>query len=144
VIPLKDFREFVADGTVRKRAPDKNRAQSLVSEAESKKAFLELVLEGTPKEKVYPNFVIDSCYDVMIEYIRARMLLDGYVSDSHEAEISYMAVLGFSGAEVRFANELRYFRNGTKYYGRIMKSDYADKAVIFIRKIHPRLAKLVT
>ena len=106
--PLKSFREFLEDGTVRKRSLDRNRAESLVNEVKAKKLFLEIVVKGTPKEKIYPNFIIDSCYDIIIEMVRAKMLLDGYDSDSHEAEVSYMAVLGFQSGDARFVNELRW------------------------------------
>ena len=32
------------------------------------------------------NFIVDSCYDIILELVRAKMLLDGYNSGmSHEA-----------------------------------------------------------
>jgi len=141
--PLKDFKEFVSQGMVKKISPNKNRSDSLIKEAESKKSFLESVIKSVPKEKVYPNFVVETCYDIIIEFIRAKMILDGFKSDSHEAEVSYMAELGFSSFDVRFVNELRYFRNGIKYYGKMLDKEYADKVFDFLNKIYSKLKKLV-
>jgi len=141
--PLKDFREFLEDGTVRKRHPDRNRAESLAREAKAKKLFLENVMRIAPKEKIYPNFIIESCYDVIIEMVRAKMLLEGYSSDSHEAEVSFMAILGFQLSDIRFADGLRWFRNGIKYYGKMMDMEYADKVLAFLNRIYPELEKIV-
>ena len=47
-----------------------------------------------------------------MELIRAKVLIDGYATASHEAEVSYMRNLGFSEHDVRFMDELRYHRNG--------------------------------
>ena len=141
--PLREFREFVEQGSVVRQSPDKHRARSLVEELGKKRAFLDYILKNTPKEEVYPNFVIDYCYDIILEYVRARMILDGYNSDSHEAEVAYMRVLGFSNAEVRLVDELRYFRNGIKYYGKVMGWDYGKKVISFINKIYPKLKRLV-
>ena len=55
---LRDFEWFLANGTVRKRNPDRDRAESLVKEAESKRLFMERVIRES-KENIYPNFVIE-------------------------------------------------------------------------------------
>lgn len=140
--PLRGFDEFLRDGTVKKQSPNRNRAESLIREAESKRLFMETVLKNTPKEKIYPNFIIESCYDIVLERVRARMLLEGYSSDSHEAEVSYMRELGFPEFDVRLVNELRYFRNGIKYYGRILDREYSQKMLEFMKRIYPKLEKL--
>jgi hypothetical protein len=140
--PLKNFKEFVSQGMVKRISPNKNRADSLIKEAESKKSFLESVIKSMSKENYYPNFIVETCYDIILEFVRARMILDGFKSDSHEAEVSYMNELSFSNFEVRFVNELRYFRNGIKYYGKILDEEYADKVLDFLKKIYPKLKKL--
>jgi len=78
----------------------------------------------------------------MMELIRAKMLLEGYKASgisAHEAEVSYLRKLGFSEADVRFANDLRYFRNGIIYYGKIFDSDYAKKTISFLESVFPKL-----
>ena len=86
------------------------------------------------------NFIVEQGYDVIMELIRARMFIDGYnAGNSHEAEVSYLIILGFQESEVRFMDEIRYYRNGTKYYGTILDKNYADKVLEFMNKIYPRL-----
>ena len=90
------------------------------------------------------NFIIDYCYDILMEIIRAKMFIEGYNSDnSHEAEISYLKVLGFSEADLTFMDELRYYRNGIKYYGTILDKDYAEKVLVFMNKNYLKIKNLV-
>jgi len=142
---MRKFEEFVKKGIVKKQSPNKNRALSLVKEAEGKKAFLNLSLSSIPREKMNPNFVADYCYDILMEIIRAKMFLDGYnaTGSSHEAEVSYLIVLGFSEADATFMDELRYYRNGIKYYGTILDKSYAEKVLVFMNRNYPKLKGLV-
>ena len=72
------------------------------------------------------------------------MFLDGYnAGNSHEAEISYLSVLGFPEADVSFIDELRYYRNGIKYYGTILNKDYAQRVLAFMNKNYHRIRSLV-
>jgi hypothetical protein len=141
---MKEFGEFVRNGIVKKQSPNKNRALSLVKEAEGKKAFLSLSLNSIPKENMNPNFIADYCYDILMEIIRAKMFIDGYNSgSSHEAEVSYMIILGFSEADASFMDELRYYRNGIKYYGTILERTYAEKVLAFMNRNYSKLKGLI-
>jgi hypothetical protein len=137
---MKRFEEYVDLGVVKKQTPNIYRADSLVFEAKLKKKFLEQVVSRTPWKEIYPNFIIDSCYDIILELIRAKLFVEGYKTDSHEAEVSF--ALNFLPVElVMFIDELRYFRNRIKYYGKIMDRDYSKKVLHFTRKIYPMLHK---
>ena len=141
---LKSFEEFVSIGIVKKQSPNRQRALSLIKEAEEKEKFLDVSLKKIPTEQMNTNFIVDYCYDIMMELIRAKMFIDGYnAGNSHEAEVSYMEKLGFSNIEVRFMDEIRYYRNGTKYYGTIVEKEYAFKVLYFMEKMLPRLKKLI-
>ena len=141
---LKSFEEFVSIGIVKKQSPNRQRALSLIKEAEEKEKFLDVSLKKIPTEQMNTNFIVDYCYDIMMELIRAKMFIDGYnAGNSHEAEVSYMEKLGFSNIEVRFMDEIRYYRNGTKYYGTIVEKEYAFKVLHFMEKMLPRLKKLI-
>jgi len=86
--------------------------------------------------------VIGTCYDLILETIRAMMYLDGLKSkDSHEAEVAYLRNLGFSEPDVLFMNDIRYFRNGIKYYGKRLDIEYAKKVKAFFDRIYPGLSK---
>ena len=58
---------------------------------------------------------------------------------AHEAEVTYMKNMGFSEREVRFMNDLRYFRNGILYYGKNFDADYGRKVLNFLDNIFPVL-----
>jgi len=140
---LKKFDEFERERVVRRQNPDRNRAMAVVKEADNKKDFLDLVLK---KVTLNPNFIVDHCYDIIIENVRAIMLFKGLNASgsfAHEAEVSYLGVLGFSDIEVQFADEMRYYRNGIKYYGTILTLEYAEKVLDFFNNIYPKLKKLV-
>jgi hypothetical protein len=140
---IKKFGEFVKSGIVRKQRPDKARAKSLAEEAEKKKQFLTVALKSIPPEKIHPNFIIDLCYDILMELIRAKMFTDGFnAKNSHEAEVSYALILGFSESDTRFMNELRYYRNGIKYYGTILDNEYAEKVLNFLERVYPILKRI--
>ena len=92
------------------------------------------------------NSLIKDCYDIILELIRAKLLLDGYSASgqfAHEAEVSYLRKMDFSENEVLFINDLRYFRNSATYYGKILSVEYAKQVVKFTFKIHPKLKKKV-
>lgn len=141
---LRKFTEYVREGIVKKQTLKKQRALSLIKESEEKKNFLEMLQKSIPKEKMNANFIVDYCYDIIIEIIRAKMFFDGYnPGNSHEAEVSYMLALGFSETETRFMDEIRYYRNGIKYYGTILNMEYAKKVLEFTNKIYPKLKEMI-
>jgi|SRR3989344_3561843 len=141
---LKQFEEFLYSGIVKKQTPNRERALSLIEEANSKKTFLEISLKQIPSEKMNANFIVDCSYDIIMELIRAKMLLDGFnAGNSHEAEVSYMVKLNFSEQQVMFMNEMRYYRNGTKYYGTILNREYADKTIKFMNEFYSILKKIL-
>jgi hypothetical protein len=50
--------------------------------------------------------------------------------------------MGFSEPDVRFANDLRYFRNGINYYGKRFDAAYAKQVLQFLEAVYPKLKKL--
>ncbi len=91
------------------------------------------------------NYFVENCYDILIELIRAKMYKGGYSTSgkgAHEAEVSYLFKLGFDESDIRFMNELRYYRNGILYYGKKFDVLYAEKVLKFLEKIFPLLLKL--
>jgi hypothetical protein len=142
MIILKKFEEFIILKIVKKQSPDNERAKNLILESEDKLKFFEKVKDKLGANELNSNYVIETCYDILIELLRAKMLILGYKTDSHEAEISYMRNLDFSENEVTFMNQLRYFRNGIKYYGRKLDKEYAEKIIDFLKRIYPKLKRL--
>jgi len=142
--PLKTFEEYHKKGIVKKQRPNKLRADDLVKEAERKSSSLIILLDKIGLNDENANDIIEDCYDILISLIRAKMLLSGFNSSgigAHEAEVAYMKNLDFLDTEIRFMNELRYFRNGIMYYGKRFDKEYAEKVLNFLKKIKEKLNK---
>lgn len=143
---IKSFEDFIKEGIIKKQSPDKSRAEFLIKEAErSYLSFLDLLKKIELKDNNANDFV-KSCYDILMEIIRAKMLLEGYNSSgygAHEAEVSYLRILGFNEKDVQFVDQIRFFRNGMLYYGTILDKEYAERVIIFLKRIYPKLKEML-
>lgn len=142
---LKSFEEYIQEGIVKRAFINKERAKSLLIESERKMLSLDERLEKLGVKNENANDYIEYCYDILMHLIRAKLYLEGYSTSgqgSHEAEISYLKTLGFAEKEVRFADQIRYFRNGILYYGTVLDAEYAKKVIEFIKKIYPKLKEM--
>ena len=117
-----------------------------IIESERKMLSLKERLEKLGIKNENANDYIEYCYDIIMHLVRAKMYLDGYYSSgqgAHEAEVSYLKVLGFDEKEVQFADQMRYFRNGILYYGTTLDDEYAKKVIEFTKKIYPKLKMII-
>ena len=143
---IRNFEDFIKENVVKKQGPDKARASYLVNEAEISYKLLHEMIEKIKIKDGNANLFVKSCYDVLMELIRAKMLLDGYNASgfgAHEAEISYMRILGFNERDVQFADQLRFFRNGMLYYGTMLDRDYAEKVIRFTNGTYLKLKAMI-
>lgn len=143
---IKKFEEFVKSNIARKQSPDKSRSEFLVSEAERSYNSLHEMIKKLEVSDAYANNYIKESHDILMELIRAKMLIDGYNASgfgAHEAEISYLRLLGFSENDVQFADQLRFFRNGMMYYGTRLDKEYALKVIKFLEIIYPKLRRIL-
>lgn len=145
--PLKYFNDFLKEGIVRRQSPDKQRAESLLNGTKDEyDSLIEYVAKVGIHEK-NANSAIKDAYDIIMELIRTKMLIEGFNASglhAHESEVSYLRELKFPESEVQFANQLRYFRNGISYYGEKREPEYAKKVIDFLEKIYPKLLKLIS
>jgi len=140
------FKEFIKKGTVKIQNPDKSRAEFLIKEAEQSYVYLAELIEKIGVKDENANDYVKRCYDMLMEIIRAKMLLKGYNASglgAHEAEISYMENLGFKEIDIQFADQMRFFRNGMLYYGTILDKEYAEKVISFTKENYKKLRKLI-
>jgi len=142
----KRFEEYVSLGIIKRIFSDKSRARFLIEETDTTLSGLKERVEKIGINDKNANSIIKDCYDVIMELIRAKLLLQGYTSSgqyAHEAEISCLKELGFRDNDVAFLNEVRYFRNSVTYYGKILDKTYAGKVFAFMNKVLPTLYKMV-
>ena len=139
---LRKFGEFLKSGVVSKRSPDIIRARALLKEAEKRKKFLDSIEKNPGIIDDNANYFIENSYDTIIEMVRAKLLSKGFYASgesAHEAEVAFMAELGYAETDVRFMNELRYFRNGILYYGKDFDAQYAKRVIEFLKRMYPKL-----
>ena len=142
---VRRFEEFIKEGVVKVQAPDKSRAKFLITESGNSYRLLSELMEKIKVEDHSANMFVKSCYDILMELIRARMLLDGYNASgfgAHEAEVAYLRILGYSETEIQFVDRLRYFRNGMLYYGTILDQEYAQIVIKFTKKNYSKLKEM--
>lgn len=142
MMPARSFKEFVEEGLVVKQSPNIPRANFLTKESEKANDFVNNLIKTMGLTDESANSVIKLCYDVIMELVRAKMLIKGYNTTgagAHEAEVAYLRELGIGENDVQFADQLRYFRNGMMYYGKIFDRDYAEKVLAFMKKLYAKL-----
>lgn len=142
---VKNFDEFISKGIVKKQSPDKSRAEFLMKEAGQNYQYLLDLTNKMGITDLNANDYVKKCYDILAEVIRAKMLLEGYNSSgfgAHEAEVSYMRILGFKESEVQFLDQMRFFRNGMLYYGTIIDKEYAEKVINFTKNNYSKIKNL--
>jgi len=143
---IRKFDEFIKENIVKKQSIDSSRAEFLIKESERSHHNLLEMMEKLKVDDNNANMFVKSCHDILMEMIRAKMLLDGYNASgfgAHEAEVSYMRVLGFDEKDAQFANQMRYFRNGILYYGTALDKEYAEKVIEFTKRLYPKLKDMV-
>ena len=143
---IRRFDEFIKENIVKKQSIDRSRAEFLIKESEKEYNNLLNMMEKLKVNDDNANIFVKFCYDILMELIRAKMLLEGYNASgfgAHEAEVSYMRVLGFDEKHVQFADQIRYFRNGMLYYGTQLDKAYAEKVIEFTKLLYPKLKAMV-
>lgn len=146
MINSKRFEDYIKDGVAKRITVNKERAKSLLIESERKMLSLKERLEKLGIKNENANDYVEYCYDIIMHLVRAKLYLEGYSTNgqrAHEAEVSYLRILGFSEKEVLFTDQMRYFRNGILYYGTSLDVEYAEKVIEFTKKIYPRLKEMV-
>jgi hypothetical protein len=139
---MKDFNEYVKKGIVKKQRPDISRANSLLDESKISYKILKEFIEKINLTDENANYIIKNSYDIIMEIIRAKMLLHGLNASgkgAHEAEVSYLRTLNFKETQINFINQLRYFRNGILYYGKKFDKEYSEKVVKLLELVYNKL-----
>lgn len=109
--PVREFESFIKEGVAAKRSADPARSRFLAAESDGSYRFIMDIAEKIGVKDENANNIIKGAYDVIMELVRAKMLLAGFDASgqgAHEAEVSFMRKLGFSEGDVRFADQLRY------------------------------------
>jgi hypothetical protein len=142
--PIKQFKEYIEEQIVKKQSVDKSRSLNLKKESEQTEIFLKQIINKIGINDENANTIIKLVYDILMENIRSKMFLQGYVSSgqgAHEAEVSYLRILNFNERDVQFCDQLRFFRNKIMYYGKDFDKEYAQKTVDFLDKFKKKISE---
>ena len=143
--PLKNFEDFLEEGVVTKISPNFSRASDLIKDSEKAYISLKEIMDKIGINENNANTIIKLSYDVLMNVIRAKMLLKGFNATghgAHEAEVSYLRELKFNEKDVQFCDQLRYFRNGIMYYGKEINKEYVEKVLDFLEEIYTKLKNI--
>ena len=102
----RNFEDYVQEGIIRKCSINKSRAMFLISESQKSLIGLNERIEAIGINENNANSIIKDCYDIIMEMIRAKMLLVGYSSAgqfAHEGEVSYLKRQDFLTAKSHFS-----------------------------------------
>lgn len=142
---MREFEDYLKEGIVKKQSPDISRAKSLMKESENSYNIFKQFIEKITLTDENANYVIKNAYDIIMEIIRAKMLMQGFNASgkgAHEAEVSYLETLNFSGNQIRLIDQLRYFRNGILYYGKRFDIEYGKKVINLLELIYKKLLEI--
>ena len=128
---MESFENFVKRGDVKKTSINTQLATALLKEAEQR---IEFYLELPITEKS-AKYIFENCYEALREMADAQLSLEGYKSYSHEASIAFLQNKKFTEFEISKLNDMRWLRNGTKYYGKSMEISKAIEFINFTKQI---------
>lgn len=139
---MNTFESNLKLSVIIKIQPDKSRATYLREDAKKRETHMNKSLAVIELDDTNANYYLELTYDIFMSRLRAKMLEDGFTTSgegAHEAQISYLEVLKFSQKDIQFMDQLRYFRNGIKYYGKSFSAEYAKKAIEYVKRNKERV-----
>lgn len=136
---MKDFNSYIKK-EIKTQEKNPILSKALIKSAEKNINFIrKLEINNENAEHIASDI-----YEVIREYIEAKLALEGYKSYSHEATISFLKKFKeFTEGEIEFTDNLRKTRHGIKYYGKEISLEDANNTLEFLNKIMPKLKKLV-
>ncbi len=143
---MKPFEDYLNERIIIKCTINISKAKYFIEETDKSYRGLLKRIDVMGIDEDNANSIIKDCYDILMELIRAKLLLNGYCSAgqyAHEAEISFLRKCNFTENEIIFMNEIRYSRNSITYYGKLLSKEYTGKVVVFTKASYPKLRKLV-
>jgi hypothetical protein len=90
--PIIKFDAWVPSGIVKEHSLNTSRAEFLNQESDQKYAFLQELLDNIGIKDNNENNITKICYDLVLELIRATMLLEEYHATgggAYEAEVYF-------------------------------------------------------
>jgi hypothetical protein len=135
---MKPFEYYLDNKDVRKISKNIILAKSLIKDMKIR--IKENWNEDINKK---PKTIFENIYDALQDFCNSLLSLDGFKSYSHEASISYLQKKGFDIVVIQKLDNLRYIRNGSKYYGRIITPEDVKDIKLFFGLFKEKIDKII-
>lgn len=135
---MMPFEYFLQNKEIKKISIDINFAKSLVKDM-YERIEKSLMLDS----KVFAKVVFENIYDALRDFCDALLASEGYKSYSHQASISFLLKEGFDVSTIEEFDQLRYKRNGSKYYGQAISFEDAEQIKEFYSKNKNKFGKII-
>ena len=135
---MMPFEHFLNKGDVRKVAINKELAKSL-----TKDMFERINKSLMLNINTFSKIVFENIYDGLRGFCDSLLALEGFKSYSHQASIAYLSKYKFDISIIKEFDQLRYKRNGSKYYGEIILKEDAQQIKEFYLRVKDRINKII-
>mgnify|MGYP001157325943 CR=1 FL=1 len=135
---MNDFEFYLNEGKVKKQAPDKELAKSLVNDANERVGKVSKL-----DVKMFPKIAFENVYDALREILDALLTVSGYKSYSHEASIAYLKKYKIEDSVITELDNFRYKRNSSKYYGKGISEQDAVEIINFYKNHSGKLKSII-
>jgi hypothetical protein len=127
---MMPFEYFLEKEEVKKCSADTELAKSLIKDMQDR-VKKSLMLDA----KLFSKIIFENIYDGIRDFCDALLALAGFKSYSHQASIAYLIKEKFDVSVVEELDQLRYKRNGSKYYGKPISAEDAEQIKSFYSRI---------
>jgi hypothetical protein len=135
---MMPFDYFLKNKEVKKTSPNLELAKSLIKDMNERISKANML-----DTNMFAKIVFENIYDGLRDFCDALLALDGFKSYSHQASISYLLKKGFDVSVVEELDQLRYKRNGSKYYGEVIDFKDAQQIKEFYNRIKVKIKLII-
>lgn len=139
---MMDWEKCVAEKTIRKVEPDKERVRNMLKMIEIRQKFWDSLMTILNDE--FSSLLVEGYYEIIKELLTAYLNINGLESSNHECLIRYFQKQHPDlNTEAEKMDELRQVRNKIDYRGFFVKKDFFDRNKLEYQHIIKLLKKMV-
>ncbi len=122
---MMDWEMCIADKTIRKVEPDKERVRSMLKMIEIRQEFWDSITVIVDDK--FASLLVEGYYEIIKELLTAYLNLDGMESSNHECLIRYFQKQNLDlSVEADKIDELRQVRNKIDYRGFFVRKEFFE------------------
>lgn len=139
---MMDWNKCVAEKTIRKTEPDKERVSNMLKMIDIRNEFWDSL--SINLDERYSSLLVEGYYEIIKELLTAYLNLNGMESSNHECLIRYFQRQNPDfNIESEKMDELRQIRNRIDYKGFFVKKEFFERNKLEYRHIIKLLKKMI-